>query len=152
MDNTRLRSTILSAIDRLNDNDLVCLHSCLGDDVPRRLRDDRTRSGTLKLIDSLFDRNKINNEYLTYLIQVFDQIQCYDAAKPLKEYMKQNRAMVTSQLVRSPPLGAAVFADAFEDEDRISEDLILHSSNELYKSDWKKPLYTSFHSGAFEPV
>ncbi|CAF1431739.1 unnamed protein product, partial [Adineta ricciae] len=120
MDNTRLRSTILSAIDRLNDNDLVCLHSCLGDDVPRRLRDDRTRSGTLKLIDSLFDRNKINNEYLTYLIQVFDQIQCYDAAKPLKEYMKQNRAMVTSQLVRSPPLGAAVFADAFEDEDRIS--------------------------------
>ncbi|CAF1463095.1 unnamed protein product [Adineta ricciae] len=152
MDNTRLRSTILSAIERLSDNDLTRLHFCLGDDVPRRVRDDRTHSGTLSLIDSLFDRNKINNEDLTYLIQAFDQIQCYDAAKLLREYMKPNRAMVTSQLVRSPPLGEAILVDAYVDEDRISEHIILHSLNERYKSDWKKPLYTSLHSGAFEPV
>ena len=84
MDNARLRAIILNLQDRLSNDDRKRLHFYLGNDVPRRIRDDPTLGGTLNLMDSLFDQDKINEEDFSYLIEVFDQIRCFDAAKVLK--------------------------------------------------------------------
>ena len=84
MDNVRLRAIILNLQDRLSNDDRKRLHFYLGNDVPRRIRDDPTLGGTLNLMDSLFDQDKINDEDFSYLIEAFDQIRCFDAARQLK--------------------------------------------------------------------
>ena len=84
MDNVGLYSIILHLQDRLSTDDRKRLHFHLGNDVPRRIRDDPTLGGTLHRIDSLFDQDQINEQDLTYLIEGFDQIRCFDAAKLLK--------------------------------------------------------------------
>jgi hypothetical protein len=84
MDNTHLRAIILKLQDRLSDNDRKRLHFFLGNDVPRRIRDDPSLSGTLSLMESLFDQDKISERDFSLLIDAFDQIQCTDAAKILK--------------------------------------------------------------------
>ena len=66
MDNHRLRAIILKLQDRLSNDDRKRLHFYLGNDVPRRIRDDPTLSGTLSLMDSLFDQDKVNEkDFLT---------------------------------------------------------------------------------------
>jgi hypothetical protein len=84
MDNHHLRSIILKLQDRLSDNDRRRLHFFLGNDVPRRIRDDPSLSGTLCLMESLFDQDKINEQDFTFLINTFDEIQCLDAVKLLR--------------------------------------------------------------------
>jgi hypothetical protein len=84
MDNIRLRSIILNLQDRLSNDDRKRLHFYLGNDVPRRIRDDPSLGGTLSLMDSLFDQDKINDEDFSYLINAFDDIHCADAARLLK--------------------------------------------------------------------
>jgi hypothetical protein len=84
MDNRHLRAIILKLQDRLSDNDRKRLHFFLGDDVPRRIRDDPSLGGTLSLMESLFDQDKINETDFSFLIDAFDQIQCIDAVKLLK--------------------------------------------------------------------
>jgi len=84
MDNHRLRAIILKLQDRLSDNDRKRLHFFLGNDVPRRIRDDPTLGGTLSLMESLFDQDKINEVDFTFLINAFDEIQCTDAVKLLR--------------------------------------------------------------------
>ena len=84
MNNNQLRSIILKLEDRLSDNDRKRLHFFLGNDVPRRLRDDPSLNGSLSLMESLFDQDKINEQDFTFLINAFDQIQCIDAVKLLK--------------------------------------------------------------------
>ena len=84
MDNQHLRAIILKLQDRLSDNDRKRLHFFLGDDVPRRIRDDPSLGGTLSLMESLFDQDKINAKDFTFLINAFDQIQCIDAVTFLK--------------------------------------------------------------------
>ncbi|CAF2679432.1 unnamed protein product [Rotaria sp. Silwood2] len=85
MDNHHLRGILLKLQDRLSDNDRKRLHFFLGNDIPRRIRDDPSLSGTLSLMESLFDQDKINEYDFTFLINAFNEIQCIDAAKVLKE-------------------------------------------------------------------
>jgi len=84
MNTRRLRAILLNLQDRLSDNDRKRLHFFLGNDVPRRIRDDPSLSGTLCLMESLFDQDKINDEDFTFLIHAFDEIQCLDAVKLLR--------------------------------------------------------------------
>lgn len=84
MDDHHLRSILLNLHYRLSDNDRERLHFYLHNDAPRSLIDDSSLSGTLKLIQSLFDQDKINEKDFTFLIKAFKQIQCFDAAKHLE--------------------------------------------------------------------
>ena len=84
IDNRHLRGLILRLENRLSDDDRTRLHFFLGDDVPRRIRDDDSLRGTLDLIESLFDQDKINGKDFTFLINAFDEIQCMDAVKLLR--------------------------------------------------------------------
>jgi hypothetical protein len=84
MDNHHLRGIILKLENRLNDDDRKRLHFFLGNDVPRRIRDDPSLGGTLSLMESLFDQDKINEKDFTFLINAFDEIQCMDAVKLLR--------------------------------------------------------------------
>ena len=79
MGNRRLRSVLLNLIYRLSDKDRENLHFYLKNDVPRPLSDDSTFSGTLKLMQSLFDQKKINDQDFTLLIETFKEIRCFDA-------------------------------------------------------------------------
>jgi hypothetical protein len=80
----RLRGTILKLQDRLSNDDRKRLHFFLGNEVPRLIRDDSTLNGTLTLMESLFDQDKISEEDFAFLINAFDEIQCTDAVKILK--------------------------------------------------------------------
>ncbi len=84
MDNHNFRAILVKLQDRLSDDDRKRLHFYLGNDVPRRIRDDPTLGGTLCLLESLFDQDKINEQDFTFLIHAFDGIQCYDAGDLLK--------------------------------------------------------------------
>jgi hypothetical protein len=84
MNNRHLRSILLNLQYRLSDNDRERLHFYLKNDVPRQVGDDSTLSGTLKLMQSLFDQDKINEKDFTLLIDAFKQIQCLDAVHLLK--------------------------------------------------------------------
>ncbi|CAF1493470.1 unnamed protein product [Rotaria sordida] len=89
MDSLRLRGIIVKLQDRLSNDDRKRLHFYLGNDVPRRIRDDASLSGTLSLMDSLFDQDKINEKDFTFLINAFNEIQCIDAVKLLREHLRQ---------------------------------------------------------------
>jgi len=84
MDHQQLRSIIIKLESRLSDDDRERLHFYLGNDVPRKIRDDASLRGTLRLMDSLFDQDKINEQDFTILIRAFEQIQCIDAVNLLK--------------------------------------------------------------------
>ena len=84
MDNYQCRSILLKLQDRLSDDDRKRLHFFLGNDVPRRIRDDPSLTGTLSLIESLFDQDKISEQDFTFLIKTFNEIQCKDAAQLLR--------------------------------------------------------------------
>ena len=84
IDHQQLRSIIIKLESRLSDDDRERLHFYLGNDVPRKIRDDASLRGTLRLMDSLFDQDKINEQDFTFLIRAFEQIQCRDAVSLLK--------------------------------------------------------------------
>ena len=84
MDNQYLRTTILKLLYHLSDNDRQGLHFILASHVPRRIRDDQSISGTLHLMESLFDQDKISEQNITILIQAFGAIQCVEGLKILK--------------------------------------------------------------------
>ena len=84
MDNQQLRGILVKLETRLSDDDRERLHFFLGNDVPRKIRDDSSLRGTLRLMDSLFDQDKINEQDFTFLIRAFEQIQCIDAVSLLK--------------------------------------------------------------------
>jgi hypothetical protein len=86
MNNHHLRSILLNLQYRLSDNDRERLHFYLKNDVPRQVGDDSTLSGTLKLMQSLFDQDKINEKDFTLLIDAFKQIQCFDAVHLLNGF------------------------------------------------------------------
>ena len=87
MDNHNIRSILLNLTSRLNDNDRQRLHFYLQNDVPRLCSDDLSLSGTLRLIQSLFDQDKINENDFTLLINAFEQIGCFDAVNCLRGLM-----------------------------------------------------------------
>ena len=84
MDDHHLRAILLNLHSRLTDNDRERLHFYLQNDVPRSLADDSSLSGTLKVMQSLFDQDKINETDFTFLINAFQQIRCFDAVNRLK--------------------------------------------------------------------
>ena len=84
MDHQQLRSIIIKLESWLSDDDRERLHFYLGNDVPRKIREDASLRDTLCLIDSLFDRDKINEQDFIFLIRAFEQIQCRDAVNLLK--------------------------------------------------------------------
>ena len=84
MENQEFRAILIKIQDRLSDNDRKRLHFFFGNDVPRRIRDDPSLGGTLSLMESLFDQDKINDQDFTFLTRAFDEIQCQDAAKLLR--------------------------------------------------------------------
>jgi hypothetical protein len=75
MDNQHLCSILLNLQHSLSDEDRERLHFYLKNDVPRSVGDDTTLSGTLKLMQSLFDQDKINEKDFTLLIDAFKQIE-----------------------------------------------------------------------------
>jgi len=83
MDND-LRAFILKLETRLGYDDRVQLHFFVGNHVPRSIREDLSLAGTLRLMESLIDQDKISEEDFTFLINAFDKIQCTDAAKLLR--------------------------------------------------------------------
>ncbi|CAF3112410.1 unnamed protein product [Rotaria socialis] len=137
MDNNHLRGIILKLQDCLSDNDRQRLHFFLGDDVPRPIRDDPTLNGTLRLMESLFDQDKINERDVTFLIKAFHAIQCIDAVKILNEHMKQiqsNRLHRSTQSLSSimPSLIDQVILDQ---EDRNStQTFFLSQTNSCSKN------------------
>ena len=78
------RALLIKLQDCLSDNDRRRLHFIVGDTIPRHIRDDPTLSGTLTLLESLFDRAKISEQDFNYLIQAFREIHCYEGVKRLK--------------------------------------------------------------------
>ena len=78
------RALLLKIQDVLSDTDRHRLHFLLGEDVPRCLRDDVSLSGTLRLLDALFERTFISDRDCDYLIDAFTKIQCLDAAQRLR--------------------------------------------------------------------
>jgi hypothetical protein len=87
MDNSRLCSIVLNLQQRLSDNDRERLDLYLKNDVPKPVGDDSTLGGTLKLIQSLFDQDKINEKDFTLLIDAFKQIRCFDAVNLLEGFV-----------------------------------------------------------------
>ncbi len=87
MDNHNLCSILLNLHDRLSNNDRGRLDLYLKNDVPKPVGDDSRLGGTLKLIQSLFDQDKINENDFTLLIDAFKQIQCFDAVNLLKGFI-----------------------------------------------------------------
>ncbi len=87
MDNPRLCSIVSNLQQRLSDNDRERLDLYLKNDVPKPVGDDSTLSGTLKLIQSLFDQDEIKEKDFTLLINGFKQIRCFDAVKLLEGFI-----------------------------------------------------------------
>ncbi|CAF1419655.1 unnamed protein product [Adineta steineri] len=133
MDNHRLRAIILKLQDRLSNDDRKRLHFYLGNDVPRRIRDDSTLGGTLSLMDSLFDQDKVNEKDFTFLINAFDEIQCIDAVKLLREHWRHNQSDIQNQSVESlsmimPAMINQLLED--QDEDKYSmQQLVVNPKN-----------------------
>ncbi|CAF3605449.1 unnamed protein product [Rotaria socialis] len=80
------RALLLRIQDLLSENDRHRLHFLLGEDVPRYLRDDFSFSGTLRLLDSLFEKAFISDQDCDYLIEAFNKIHCHDAMRRLQGY------------------------------------------------------------------
>ena len=84
MDSHRLWGLLIRAQDHLNDDDREKLHCYMRNDVPRRIRDNPTLSGTLNLLESLYERGRFDEDDLTFLIEAFKEIQCFKVARQLK--------------------------------------------------------------------
>jgi hypothetical protein len=78
------RALLLKIQDLLSDNDRERLHFLLGEDIPRHLRDDPSLGGTLRVLQSLFDKAFMNDQDCDYLIVAFKKICCHDAARRLQ--------------------------------------------------------------------
>lgn len=85
----QFRELLLKIQDLLSDHDRQRLHFLLGDDVPRHLRDDPSLGGTLSVLQSLFDKDIINDQDCDYLITALTKIRCLDAARRLQGYLSR---------------------------------------------------------------
>ncbi len=78
------RVLLVQLSNQLSDGNREDLHFIVGSLVPRKLRDDCTPSGTLHLLEFLFDRTLISDQHFDYLIHAFHEIGCCDAVERLK--------------------------------------------------------------------
>jgi hypothetical protein len=86
MDNHHLCSILLNLQDRLTNDDRKRLDLYLKNDVPKPIGEDLTLNGILKLIQSFFDQDNINEKDFTLLIDAFKQIRCFDAVNLLEGF------------------------------------------------------------------
>ena len=94
MNSHQLRRILLKIQDLLSDDDRKRLHFLFGPEVPRRIRDDSSLGGTLSLLESLFDKNKISEEDFTCFIDALEAIHCPQAANLLRgELLVSHRLM-----------------------------------------------------------
>ncbi|UJR17376.1 hypothetical protein I4U23_004271 [Adineta vaga] len=157
MDNLRLRAIILNLQDRLSDDDRRRLHFYLGNDVPRRIRDDPTLDGTLSLMETLFDQDKIKDNDFTYLINAFEEIQCFDAARLLKEYRNRNRASGLNESVQSlsaimPTLTNLVIQDQEKDNHEEQEDKLIFDTSPNHQENNENNLTSINHDTNIDPT
>ena len=78
------RGFLINIFNQLSDDNRNALHFVVANRVTRRVRDDCTPTGSLQLLNSLFDQGLISEENFDYLINVFEKIQCYDISNQLK--------------------------------------------------------------------
>ncbi|CAF2078769.1 unnamed protein product [Rotaria magnacalcarata] len=136
-----LRAILLKLQDRLKDDDRKRLHFFFGNDVPRRIRDDPSLGGTLSLMESLFDQDKINEEDFTFLIHAFEAIQCVDAAKLLREHMRQIKSSEIKKSMQSlaeimPITMKQIFDDQDDDKYGVQchESLVFFPEKDIYEN------------------
>ena len=92
-----LRAVLIQIEERLSNEDRHRLHFLIGDLTPRAQRENVTCAGTLTLLESLFDRDIISQDYLDFLIRTFTELKCYDAVKRLKEFEIPNKSSSSSK-------------------------------------------------------
>ncbi|CAF2634115.1 unnamed protein product [Rotaria sp. Silwood2] len=85
------RALLIKLQDCLSEDDRRRLHFLVGDAIPRQIRDDPSLTGTLNLLESLFDQQRINEQDFDYLIHAFSELRCYDAVKRLKEHQQHHQ-------------------------------------------------------------
>jgi hypothetical protein len=78
------RVLLIQLSNELSDDNRERLHFIIGSIVPRKLRDDCTPTGTLHLLECLFDRTLISDQHFDYLIYAFREIGCCDAVERLE--------------------------------------------------------------------
>jgi hypothetical protein len=78
------RALLINLFNQLSDIDRRALHFSVGNKVPRQHRDNCTPCGSLHLLDSLFDQNLITEQNFDYLINIFEQINCYNISAQLQ--------------------------------------------------------------------
>ncbi|CAF3416770.1 unnamed protein product [Rotaria sp. Silwood1] len=119
------RALLINLFNQLADNDRQALHFVVGNKVPRKDRDNCTPSGSLNLLDSLFDRNLITGQNFDYLINVFEQINCNDISEQLKEYKLHS---IKTSIAASISLELSLFDESVLD---IEEDKMRSVSNDV---------------------
>ena len=112
MDSHRLWGLLIRVQDHLSDDDREKLHCYMRNDVPRRIRDNPTLSGTLNLLESLYERGRFDENDLTFLIEAFKEIQCFKVARQLK-----GKAVVYGARLKSP----SSFLQIIEDQHNRSK-------------------------------
>ncbi|CAF1639663.1 unnamed protein product [Adineta ricciae] len=117
------RALLIKVQDLLSDGDRVRLHFLLGDDIPRNLRDNPSLSGTLSVLESLFDKDIISEQDCDYLIEAFKKIHCYDAAKRLQEHQRAH----TERHGRNCSLQHILIDDNENDRHMATDEPILQS-------------------------
>ena len=80
----KFRVLLLQLSNQLSDGNREGLHFIVGSIAPRKLRDNCTPSGTLHLLEFLFDCALINDQRFDYLINALREISCHDAVERLE--------------------------------------------------------------------
>lgn len=79
-----LRISILRILDRLSETHRQNLHFVFANYVPRIISDDLSPKGTLKLIETLFERGFVSEQNPTMLVNAFHSIQFHEGMKILE--------------------------------------------------------------------
>ncbi|CAF0839159.1 unnamed protein product [Adineta ricciae] len=137
MNKHRLRSVLLKLDARLTEDDRQRFHFFMGNNVPRRIRDDKSLNGTLSLLESLFDRDIINERDFTFLIDAFEEIECFDAAKLLREHRAILQSLGSRHSVQSlvsimPPVRDGLLSSVINDQDNEKDGIVIF--NQLFNT------------------
>ncbi|CAF4579726.1 unnamed protein product [Rotaria sp. Silwood1] len=146
MGSHHLRVILLNLVDHLSENDRERLRFYIGPDVPRIIRDDSSFAGILRLWESLFDQDKINEEDFTYLINALDEIHCRDAVKLLREHMRRMQAHGLKESLENlasiiPPTAPHITIEEILGDQDKDDKLALksQSSKTTFDGIWLKP-------------
>lgn len=134
MDKSQLRDLILKLQDRLSDNDRKRLHFYFDNIVPRRISDDTTYEGTLRLMQVLFDQNVINDQNCTCLIEAYKKINFVEGYNALIEYRRQIKFKQSNPNRTLVRLHEEIFEDQDIEEDKSATQLLVAQVNNISQS------------------